>query len=148
MQRRTTWIKNHLKNYIGKSYDVLEYNEKIYIGSDLPDEFTGSNYTKSLRVKIAKAKANAIIGLPEMIQIATNATKKPNFKKKHSKRAKQGWYKYQTQFALPEYNNDNMLTGYRIWTACLLVNQNKYGRKYLYDVVDIKKEAGTPLQND
>ena len=42
------------------------------IETDLPGEFAGSVYTKSLKGVNAKAKANAVQGLPEMIEIASN----------------------------------------------------------------------------
>ncbi len=32
--------------------------KKSYIGNDLPDEYTGSNYTAKLKGALAKAKAN------------------------------------------------------------------------------------------
>lgn len=134
------FVEEYLKNYIGESFDILEYNEKIFIGNDLPDEYTGSNYTESLRGTLAKAKANAIVGIPEMINIATNETYSPNLKDKHSKRAQNGWYRYETQFALPVYNNNGQLERYNIWTADLIVNSSANGKKYLYDIIRIKKE--------
>ena len=42
----------------------------MYIGSDLPKEYSGSNYTNSLKGANAKAKANAATGIPEMIEIS------------------------------------------------------------------------------
>ena len=47
-------------------------SKMIYIGSDLPDEYTHSNYTRILKGANAKAKANAAQGLPELLKIATN----------------------------------------------------------------------------
>ena len=45
----------------------------VYIGNDFPDEYAGSNDTARLQGTLAKAKANATQGLPELIQIATEA---------------------------------------------------------------------------
>ena len=42
----------------------------IYIGKDLPDEYTGSKYTHKLKGGNAKAKANAAQGIPELLEIA------------------------------------------------------------------------------
>lgn len=134
------FVEDYLKNYIGESYEILDYNEKIYIGTDLPDEYTGSNDTASLDKKHAKAKANAIVGIPEIIQSATNVSFKENLKEKHAKRASFGWYKYQTRFALPVYNDTGALARYNIWSAELVVNAAIDGKKYLYDIIKIKKE--------
>ncbi|MBR6933665.1 MAG: hypothetical protein IKH49_10250, partial [Bacteroidales bacterium] len=62
-------VKDYLKTYVGKFYETAESKEVIYIGSDLPDEYTGSNYTYKLKGTVAKAKANATQGLKEMIEI-------------------------------------------------------------------------------
>ena len=34
---------------------------------------------------------------------------------------------------------------YNVYTGCLVVNCTLAGKKYLYDLVDIKKEASNPL---
>lgn len=39
-----------------------------------------------------KAEANAVQGIPELIQIAANGEYSENTKKKHEKDAKYGWY--------------------------------------------------------
>ena len=54
----------------------------IYIGTDLPDEYTHSNYTMLLRGTNAKAKANAAQGLPQLIEIAKEKAHKDNYKEK------------------------------------------------------------------
>lgn len=48
----------------------------VYIGSNLPDEFTESYYTKQL--KGALEKANATQGLPALIEIASKKRFKGN----------------------------------------------------------------------
>ena len=53
----------------------------IYIGSDLPSEYTGSNYTKKLNGTAAKEKANASQGIPEMIEISIGK----HFRENHDK---------------------------------------------------------------
>lgn len=58
-----------------------------------------------------------------------------------------GWYYYTTRFAIPIYENDIKSDIYNIYSACLLINRTKFGKMYLYDLVDIKKEASTPLKN-
>ena len=59
---------------MGKYYEIAETSEKIYIGSDFPDEYTGSKDTKLLKARLAKAKANATVGIPELVQIAVKVS--------------------------------------------------------------------------
>lgn len=145
-RNRIDWteIEKYLKQYIGEFYTVIEYNDKIYIGRDLPDEYTSSNYNKSLRRNIAKAKANSIVGIPEMINIALDKHHTENHKEKHNNRAKFGWYKYKTRFALPSYSNTGDLEYYNVWTASLIVNETVSGKKYLYDIIEFNKEVSKP----
>lgn len=56
---------------MGDFYQIAETEDIIYIGTDLPDEYSGSNYTKHIKGTIAKAKANAAQAIPEMNEIAT-----------------------------------------------------------------------------
>ena len=87
-------VKEYLKKYVGDVYTVLSSNEKVYIGADFPNEYTGSAYTYSLKGANVKAKANAVQGIPEMIEIATGGNYKENDENKHSRNAKFGWYRY------------------------------------------------------
>ena len=42
-------VEKYLKQYVGEFYIMADSSDIIYIGTDLPDEFTGSIYTRSLR---------------------------------------------------------------------------------------------------
>ena len=50
-RRSIDWneIEQILKKYIGKYYEIVETAEKVYIGSDFPDEYTHSKYTKAIK---------------------------------------------------------------------------------------------------
>lgn len=74
-------VESYLKQYVGEFVRIAESNEIVYIGSDLPDEYTGSNYTAKLKGALAKAKANAAQGIPELIEIAANKRFKDNLAK-------------------------------------------------------------------
>ena len=87
----------------------------IYIGNDLPDEYTGSVYTAKLKGTIAKAKANATQGIPHIINIAKGKFFRAN-------------------------NGDN-----NVFHASLIIRHAQNGKMYLYDIIDIKKETGNPL---
>ena len=92
----------------------------------------------------AKAKANAATAIPELIQIAKNPSYQENRKEKHDKDAKLGWYRYDVRFAIPVYEND-VLVRYNVFGARLLINHAENGKKYLYDILTIKKEQATTI---
>lgn len=123
-----------------------EDGDSIYIGADLPDEYTGSKYTEGLKGTNAKAKANASQGIPELLSIATGRHYRTNMASKHKRDAKFGWYRYDTRFAMPVYNDCGELERYNIFKARLLIRHSSSGKKYLYDVVQIKKETSTSCQ--
>ena len=91
---------------------------------------------------MAKAKANAVQGLPEMIAIASHKRFKENLKEKHISNAKYGWYRYDTKFALPVYNEKQTLERFNVFSAVLLIRHAHDGKLYLYDLVNIKKRNG------
>ena len=62
-------VEQYLKEYIGEYFEISETSEKIYIGSDFPDEFSHSNDTKGLKGANMKAKANITPAIGELIQI-------------------------------------------------------------------------------
>ena len=148
-KRNIRWseVEKYLQKNVGQIITIAETNDIVYIGKNFPDEFKGSNYTRSLKNAIAKVKANAAQGIPEMLAIATEKRFNPNKKDRHSSDAGKGWYYYTTRFALPIYDNEIKTDVYNIYSACLLVNCTAFGKFYLYDLVDIKREASTPLKN-
>lgn len=64
-------VKQYLEGYFGDYYEIAENAEHIFIGSELPEEYTESESRKSLMGANAKAKANAATAIPELIQIAS-----------------------------------------------------------------------------
>ena len=144
-KRQIDWddVKQYLEGYVGDYYEIAENAERIFIGSELPEEYTESESRKSLMGANAKAKANAATAIPELIQIASNPTFEENRKEKHNKNAKYGWYRYDIRFALPVYE-ENVLVRYNTFHARLLINHAENGRKYLYDILAIKKETSKP----
>ena len=147
-KRSIEWndVEKYLRQYVGEFYQIVETEDIIYIGTDLPDEYAGSNYTKHIKGTIAKAKANAAQALPEMIEIATSKTYEDNRKNKHSRHAKNGWYRYDTRFALPVYDEKGDIERYNIFSARLLIRHASSGKMYLYDVLEIKKETSKSCQ--
>lgn len=136
-------VEQYLKKYIKTHYEVLETSDVIYIGVNFPEELKGSLDTQKLYGGNAKGKANATQEIPLLLKYATNKRWKENFGAKHNADAKYGWYRYTSRFALPIYNNDNELVKYNIYRIEMLVRHASDNKKYLYDMVNIKKEKET-----
>ena len=147
-KRSVEWtdVEKYLRQYVGDFYQIAETEDIIYIGTDLPDEYSGSNYTKHMKGMIVKAKANAAQAIPEMIEIATSKTFEDNKKNKHNRHAKHGWYRYDTRFALPVYDENGEVRRYNVFSARLLIRHASSGKMYLYDVLEIKKETSKSCQ--
>lgn len=139
-------VEQYLKRYVGEFLEIAKSKEIIYIGSDLPDEYTGSNYTAKLKGTYAKAKANAAQGVPEMIEIAQNKRFQKNLAKKHDKNARFGWYRYDSRFALPVFNDEGNILRYNVFRVELIIRHAEDNKMYLYDIINIKKETSTPLE--
>ena len=131
-KRAVNWeeVEKYLRQYVGEFYQIEDCNKMIYIGSDLPDEYTHSNYTRILKGANAKAKANA----------TPNEVYEDNRKEKHSKAAKYGWYSYDSRFALPVFGDDGEIERYNVFNVAMLVRHDEDGKYYLYDIMKIKKK--------
>ena len=60
--------------------------------------------------------------------------------------AKFGWYRYDTRFAIPVYDDAGELVRYNVFKARILVRHAKDGKLYLYDILRTKKETSKPLE--
>ncbi len=125
---------------------ITETKDIVFIGKDFPDEYTGSKYTRSLKGARAKAKANIVQCIEQIVEIAEDKRFKENYKSKHSTDAAKGWYYYTVRFAIPIFENEKRTDNYNIYSACLVINHASNGKLYLYDIIDIKKEASNPLK--
>ena len=139
-------VAGYLKEYIGKYYEILETSERVFIGSDFPNEFCHSNDKIKLKGGNEKAKANMISAIGDLIRVATNKTISEDFGNKHKKKAQQGWYRYDTRFGIPFYNSEGILERYNIYSVRILVRCDEKGRLFLYDLVRTKKETSIPLE--
>ncbi len=145
-RRSVDWnvVENRLKEYIGECAEITETSDLVYIGSDFPDEFVHSKDTKTLRGANLYAKANSSGIVKEMIEIAGNKTFAENYAQKHHADAKYGWYRYDTRFAIPIYDDDNELVKYNVFKARIVVRHAADGKLYLYDILRTKKETSRP----
>ncbi len=148
-KRSIDWekVKEYLKEYVGDMYKTSDGEDMIYIGSDMPDEYTGSRYTHKLMGTVAKAKANAAQGIPELIEIADNKRYRENKDKRHIRNAKYGWYRYDSRFELPVFNEGGKIERYNLFKATMLVRHSADGKLYLYDILDIKKETSNSFDS-
>lgn len=144
-KKNISWdkVEKYLKKYIGDIVTVADTKEEIHIDRDFPDEFKGSEDTKKVKGANAKAKANSVQGIHEMIHISKKVSEAENMKEKNVKKAAQGWYRYLTRFALPVITNDNYISHYNIYLATLIVRIDKKGVLHLYDVINVKKETSS-----
>ena len=139
------FIANYIAEHIGEMYTIIESGQKVYIGEDLPNEYTQSQYTQNLlrrNPNIIKAKHKATANIREMIEIATNRKWE---KTEHStnKDAKYGIYKHTTRFGFPVQDANGNVVGANIYKAKLVIRNASDGKKYLYDIVSIKKDTAS-----
>lgn len=145
-KRSIDWnaVKQYLKSYVGEICEIPG-EDAIYIGSEFPDEYTGSRYTHKLKGTIAKAKANASQGIPEMLEIAKNKRYNKNNDERHARDARYGWYRFDSRFELPVFDSAGNVERYNVFKATMLIRHAANGKKYLYDILEIKKETSNPL---
>ena len=148
-KRSINWddVRQHARKYVGQSFVITESGDTIHIQSDFPDEYTGSKYTHRLHGTAAKAKANAMAGIPELIQTAVGRHFRENIGEKHLRNAKYGWYRYDAWFRLPVYSEIGEVERYNTFHASLLIRHSSDEKMYLYDVIDIKKETSNPFES-
>ncbi len=149
-KRSVNWkdVEEYLKQYVDEFFEIADTRDIVYIGLDLSDEYTNSNYTRRLKGASAKAKANAAQGLPEMIEIASGKNFEENRKDKHKRDAKYGWYRYESRFALPVFDENGHVERYNVFHVLMLMRHAKDGKIYLYDIMEIKKETSKLFQSN
>lgn len=142
-KRKIDWVgvEQYLKRYIGKEYIIDETDETICIGTDFPDEYANSNYSHRIYGTIGKAKANVSQAIPELVEIATNITFHENTDEKHKSDAKYGWYRCTVRFSIPTCNDRGHIIGRNNYQGRMIIRCDANGKKYLYDIIDMKKET-------
>lgn len=134
-------VADYIADHIGEAYTILESGQKVYIGKDLPNEYTQSQYTKRiLQTSKLTAKNKAVSNLGEMIEIASNRRWEKT-RHKENKDAPYGMYRYDTTFAFPVQGGAR----YKAFDAELVIRNASDGKKYLYDIVSIKENTGLAL---
>lgn len=140
-------VADFIARHIGEVYTIIESGQKVYIGPDLPGEYTQSRYTTYLRNTdraSARAKNKAVDGLGELIETATNRQWEQT-RHTQSKDAEYGMYRYDGTFAFPVKGSDGTVQRVRAYDAELLIRNASDGKKYLYDIVNIKENTSAQI---
>ena len=126
-------IKEYLEKNINEYANIIESGQKVYLGKDLPGEYTYSKSAQNLSLPQKMAKGRAATGLKEIISNVTNREYSNYKKEKHVKDAKYGFYKYDTKFSFEQNSKE------QVYTGTVLIRNDANGKKYLYDILNIKK---------
>ena len=70
-----------------------------------------------------------------------------NREAKHQWNARNGWYRYDSRFALPVFLENGEVERYNVFHASMLIRCANDGKFYLYDILEIKKETSNPLES-
>lgn len=137
-------VEEYLKRYIGHRIIIKEYQDEIIIPGGFPNEYSSSEYSQRLKGGLAKTKANAAQVIEELILNATNRRHMVNKDNRHSKDASKGWYRYDVFFQMKVQGENETKPRWNDYRGTLVVRINDNGL-YAHDIVNIKKEARTPL---
>lgn len=137
------YIREYIENHAEEIYPIIESGQPVYLGDDLPGEYKSSKYTIKLangRRDLLNVKNQAAQNFGEIISIASNRKWKGNTKEKHRVDAKYGFYRYTSRVGLPRKNGN-----VHIYQVKLIIRNDADGKKYLYDIIDIKKAGKTHI---
>ena len=126
-------VSQNIKEYISDYAYIEESNQKVYFDKNLVGEYTYSKATNNMNISYKLAKGRAVIVLKELIFYAKNRLWESNRKDKHRVDAKYGFYRYNTVFSF-EYNGKE-----KMYQGTILIRNDQNGKKYLYDILNIKK---------
>ncbi len=135
--------KNYLEGLISAEdpFEIINSDaQPVYIGKDFPGEYIHSQYTQGMRSALRNVKMQAVTDLKDMVLLAKNGEWQENLEDKHKVDAANGWYRYDTEFAVPIRNVKGEVTHYTIYTAVLLIRNDADGKSYLYDMLDLDEK--------
>lgn len=125
-------VKN-INSQKGEVYKITETNNSVIIDKKTSKEYTFSKYSRKLDAENKKVKGILSKYLKEIISNSFDR-RFVNYKKaKHVKDAKYGFYRYKIVFSIKDDVKEN------IYEAVVLIRNDANTKKYLYDILDIKK---------
>lgn len=125
-----TAVAQYIAQHIGEVYTIIESGQSVYIGDDLPGEYTQSKYTTYLLKKKPaglRVKNRAISGFGELIETATNRRWEKT-RHKTNKDAKYGIYRYDSTFAFPVKDRTGAVTKVRVFDVELVIRNASDGK--------------------
>ena len=125
-------IKN-IKKQKGLTYKIEETNNNIIIDKKTSKEYSFSKSSQRLDLNDKKIKLILSKYLKEIINNSSDRKFVNYKKKKHIKDAKYGFYRYKITFSIINKNIEN------IYEATVLIRNDANTKKYLYDILNIKK---------
>ena len=125
--------KAHIKEQKGISYKNILTSNTILIDDKTANEYIYSCYTRWSKTNMKYVKCILANYIKELFMNANNKNFINKKKEKHKIDAKYGFYKYGAKFSIVD--NDKETT----YSCSLLVRNDANGKKYLYDILDIKK---------
>lgn len=141
-------VEVELKKYVGRKFIIATSNEIISVSAEFPDEFAHSNDTYNTRGPLKKVKAKICVGIEEIVFVAIGKEKLKDYGNKHGKKAKAGWQRYKTNFALPVYDDNGTVVRFNLYSASVIIRCSSNNNLYLYDIVRIKKRGVWPALDD
>lgn len=125
-------VKN-INSQRGEVYKITETNNNVIIDKKTSREYSFSKYSRNLDIEDKKIKGLLSKYLKEIINNSGNRIYSSNKKSKHVKDAKYGFYRYKIVFSIKDDVKEN------IYEAVVLIRNDANTKKYLYDILDIKK---------
>ena len=128
-------------------YDAIvkfhDFAENLKLSDEAADALSKTLYGIFSAFDIVKTVIGTIAGavIPELVKIATNITFRENTEQKHNSNAKYGWYRCTVRFSLPTSDDKGNITGRNHFQGRMIIRCDANGKKYLYDIIDIKKET-------
>ena len=125
-------VKN-INSQRGEVYKITETNNSVIIDKKTSKEYTFSKYSRKLDAENKKVKGILSKYLKEIISNSFDR-RFVNYKKaKHVKDAKYGFNRHKIVFSIKDDVKEN------IYEAVVLIRNDANTKKYLYDILDIKK---------
>lgn len=139
---RVDWSAARMKllKLVKNVITIKENNAKVKFDRKFIKEFTASKYTQSANKKIKNIKANLVDNITELVENAGHIFIEINNKDKHRIDSGYRWEKYKCLFrfnSLDELGNNVSI----IYSCCIVIRCPNFKEKYIYDIVDIKKET-------
>lgn len=103
-------------------------------------EFCHSDDTINLKGSNEKAKANIAPVVGKLIQIANNKVQYSDYGNRHKTKAKHGWYRYDTRFGIPVYDERGELIRYNIFSVWRWNIENTIQSRYNFLQHNCEKE--------